>query len=81
MQVNVDGHYEGQREEALRRHLERRIRRSYLMFGRGPTLRYVARLAGVEGDPTDSGFPGQAEAALGLQPGTISRLTNDPGPS
>lgn len=66
---------------ALRRHLERRIRRSSRMFGRAATLRYVARLSGIDGDPEAEDFPKRAEDALGLEPGSLQTLMGDFGPS
>ena len=51
------------------------------MFGRGATLRYVARLAGISRDPEADDFAGRAEDALGLDRGALRRLEGGFGPS
>ena len=65
------------RESLLRQHLARRIHRSFVMFGRAPTLSYLARLAAVDVHGDERELIERAEDALGFDRGAIDRLMRD----
>ena len=71
---------EGQ-DSRLQQHLARRIHRSFVMFGRAPTLSYLARLAAVDVHGHDQELIERAEDALGFDRGEIDRLMREAGAS